>query len=481
MLMPAQVILSVSSPAYFNTSSLTRLKFHAADPSGARGRRLAPHKARRQLSSDGWRLQGNLHTLGYFSAEVCVGSPQRKFDLIVDTGSALTAFPCEECSHCGAHKHASVPGMRFSVKGSASAKSVTCSSPPVGMHSCRSCDAGQCGYAVSYTEGSSIRGHLVYDNFWFASSTGLRAGVHASFGCQTYESGLFYSQVADGITGFSQANSYGPTLFDYLKMHTKCPDVFSMCLSEEVGALVLGGSVPTTLKTDWIPYTGSSSYIVDMIDLTIAGKSVGAPSSSYSSTIIDSGTTFMYLPPAAYRAVRDHWRNTCPWGSCASRTAKGEYPDDYCYTMNHNELERFTWHHLVFRNGVRVPFGPMKYAYELRTGVWCLGVFDNDHNGAVIGGANMRNSEVIFDRENRRVSFVQANCKGMYDGTAPSALTGGYGLSGCTALDPQKVPPPPPHATPPPPSPLPPPKSTSAPPSLYPISSNYTKKQLILP
>ena len=27
----------------------------------------------------------------------------------------------------------------------------------------------------------------------------------------------------------------------------------------------------------------------------------------------------------------------------------------------------------------------------------CLGIFDNEHNGAVIGGANMRNNEVIFD------------------------------------------------------------------------------------
>lgn len=28
--------------------------------------------------------------------------------------------------------------------------------------------------------------------------------------------------------------SYGPTLFDYLREDTGCPDVFSICLSEEV-------------------------------------------------------------------------------------------------------------------------------------------------------------------------------------------------------------------------------------------------------
>ena len=59
----------------------------------------------RRLSSLswGWKLDGNLHTLGYFAAEVCVGPPgnQKSFQLIVDTGSSLTAFPCQDCAHCG--------------------------------------------------------------------------------------------------------------------------------------------------------------------------------------------------------------------------------------------------------------------------------------------------------------------------------------------------------------------------------------------
>ena len=82
---------------------MTPLHFVNIDPSGQRGRRLSPHKPRNRklVTIDGWGLQGNLHTLGYFSATLCVGTPLRKFDLIVDTGSALTAFPCESCTHCG--------------------------------------------------------------------------------------------------------------------------------------------------------------------------------------------------------------------------------------------------------------------------------------------------------------------------------------------------------------------------------------------
>ena len=289
-------VIAISAPALGNNATVTPLRFLHADPSGLRGRRQAAHK--RRLNPAGLELEGNLNTLGYFSAEVCVGTPARSFDLIVDTGSALTAFPCSDCQHCGEHKHASVPGARFDPAHSTSARTVDCSQPPPGMH-CRSCGSGgTCEYGVSYTEGSSIRGRLVEDSFWFGQAeTPSPRNVRATFGCQTYESGLFYSQVADGISGFSQADTYGPTLFDYMRLATDAPDVFSMCLDETHGALVLGASVPAALHASalWIPYTGGGSYTVPLADLKIDGRSIGAPASRYFSTIVDSGTTFMYV------------------------------------------------------------------------------------------------------------------------------------------------------------------------------------------
>lgn len=426
---------AVRSAPYSNSSapsSFTRLRFVNADPLGHRGRRMVAHKPRRRrLDAKGWELEGNLHTLGYFSADICIGSPQRKFDLIVDTGSSLTALPCTNCGHCGRHQHSSSPGTRYDTSSSKGAAEFSCSHPPAGMRSCRTCDNGKCGYGVSYTEGSSIRGHLVSDTVWFAHGPS-RVGVKAAFGCQTYESGLFYSQVADGITGFSMGLSYGPTLFDYFRSSTHSLDIFSMCLSEEVGAMVLGGRLPAESSSyPWIPYHGGGSYSIDLSDLRIKGRSIGTAKSHYGLTIVDSGTTFMYLPPDAYRKVRDHFRSDCPWGDCSSRSVKGEYPDDYCYTMAEHELDTLSDFSLHFENGVSLPFGPRQYAYELRRGVWCLGIFDNGHDNTVIGGANMRNHEVIFDREHRRIAFVPSKCSDMHAGKRVSVLEGGYGLTGC--------------------------------------------------
>ena len=153
-----------------------------------------PHAdgSRRRLAlRDAWRVQGNLETLGYFAADVCVGSPPSTFELIVDTGSSLMALPCAGCTHCGRHKK----GARFDVHHSSTGTTIPCSGGPV---RCSSCSSGQCGYSVSYQEGSRISGHMVEDRVRFASDAGVK-DISVAFGCQTYESGLFNSQVADGI------------------------------------------------------------------------------------------------------------------------------------------------------------------------------------------------------------------------------------------------------------------------------------------
>ena len=408
-------------------SHVTPLTFHSF---GGRRRRLATTN-----SQAIGLLHGNLNTLGYFAADICLGSPPTSFDLIVDTGSALTALPCADCQHCGAHTHGPThTNRRYNISTSTSGRAINCGSDQCPMHRCTNGD--ECVYSLSFTEGSSIRGHMVEETFWFSKADGRTVPVSATFGCLTSETGLFKTQVADGITGFSRSSHFGNTLFQSLRAaHADAQDIFSVCLSQTVGAMVLGGTLPANSSSvQWIPTTTSTdTYGVDLVDIRIDGVSIGASAASYRTTIFDTGTTFMYLPPAAYAAVRAHWQSHCPWGACTARAAHGEYPDDYCYTMSHEEMLRFSPHSLHFHNGVSMAFGPAQYAYELRSGVWCLGIFDNQHNGAVIGAASVRDYEVLFDNANARVGFVPSNCDGMHRGVHSSVLLGGFGLSACSS------------------------------------------------
>ena len=176
----------------------------------------------RRLKSNGV-LSGALHTLGYYSTDVCLGNPGRRFDLIVDTGSSITAVPCSTCRQCGTHRCGRT-GC-FDIGRSRSVQTLSCKRPPTGF-TCERCFAGEkCGYSVHYTEGSSIQGHVVTDVAHFLRAnrkfkmstapsgepevaTSLSAVSAAEslttrvyFGCQTMETGMFYKQEADGIMG----------------------------------------------------------------------------------------------------------------------------------------------------------------------------------------------------------------------------------------------------------------------------------------
>ena len=55
----------------------------------------------------GRRLQGDTHlygelSLGYYYADIWLGSPPQRASVILDTGSGLTAIPCTGCRDCGA-------------------------------------------------------------------------------------------------------------------------------------------------------------------------------------------------------------------------------------------------------------------------------------------------------------------------------------------------------------------------------------------
>ena len=95
----------------------------------------------------GRRLQQRLHgstKRGYYSINVCFGTPSHAFELVVDTGSFMTAVPCINCKTCGEHTHA----RRFNANASSTARD---------CHKNTSRTHNSCGsYRMQYVEGSTI-------------------------------------------------------------------------------------------------------------------------------------------------------------------------------------------------------------------------------------------------------------------------------------------------------------------------------------
>ena len=79
------VLLLVAADSASSNDGITPLKFISTPD--ARRRRLYGHVP----PPDGTQLHGNLHTLGYFAAEACIGPPtNQRFDLLVNTAGHTT-------------------------------------------------------------------------------------------------------------------------------------------------------------------------------------------------------------------------------------------------------------------------------------------------------------------------------------------------------------------------------------------------------
>lgn len=136
-------------------------------------------------------LEGNTMPLGYYYTRVHIGTPGQIFTVIVDTGSSLLAIPCRGCSRCGKHMNP------YFEQSKSSTYREGCSEIP----KCQQCQGKQCAYKTHFVEGSSIGGYVVKDQVatLLAGANTPQFTAEGIFGCQMSETGLFKSQMADGI------------------------------------------------------------------------------------------------------------------------------------------------------------------------------------------------------------------------------------------------------------------------------------------
>ena len=222
-------------------------------------------------------LTSRLLADGVYTARVCLGSPAVPFDLVVDTGSFLTAVPCAWCSHCGAHTRGS--GRRFEPRQSSMLQLSDCrdgtrvsaiaNSTAARRRACKE-------FHVGYAEDSSYRGLLMSDVAYLRPANGLAVRtVRHRFGCVLQEMGQLYDQHVDGILGLARITGGGQSFAADMLLPLQPPvasaslsavmppapsasrhatgyregqrlTALSLCLSDHGGHLLIGGTVDTT-------------------------------------------------------------------------------------------------------------------------------------------------------------------------------------------------------------------------------------------
>lgn len=351
---------------------------------------------------------------GYYTTRLYIGTPPQEFALIVDTGSTVTYVPCSTCESCGKHQD-----PRFQPELSDTYQPVKCNIDCT-------CDEEekQCTYERRYAEMSSSSGVLAEDVVSFGNESQL-SPQKAVFGCENVETGDLYSQRADGIMGLGRGQL---SIMDQLVDKGAINDSFSLCyggMDIGGGAMVLGTlSSPNGMVFIHSDPYRSPYYNIELKNIHVAGKPLKLNSKVFNGkhgTVLDSGTTYAYLPEAAFSAFKKAVLENIH----SLKQIPGPDPSygDICFSgagRNASHLsETFPAVEMEFSNGQKLQLSPENYLFRHTkvSGAYCLGIFQNGNDQTtLLGGIVVRNTLVTYDRANERVGFLKTNCSELWKG-----------------------------------------------------------------
>ena len=456
-------------------------------------------------------LHGSVKEHGYYYVDVSLGTPPKEFQVIVDTGSTLTYVPCVGCgTACGVH----TGSPHFSAEESSTCTPVQCLSPDCSPHegSCGGKQNGDaCVYHKSYAEGSSVNGKLMKDLLYLGGGYGNDKSV--VFGCTIRESGGIHTQVADGLMGLGNGANSLPF---QLAATYDLPDAFSLCYGAfEGGGAVTFGKLPSGSTGEGVTDTDTtipalqytpliptpmhpSYYVVDTVQWRL-GNNVVAGENDFRGhaygTVLDSGTTFTYLPTAVFGSFKNILDQHITENNKLQKIPgpDPDFPEDVCYgpivvgldddssltsaPTQQTLSDFFPNLTLTFQGGLELMLPPANYLFihsDAQPNTFCVGVMDNGSAGTLVGGITTRNVLVEYDMSGDgpgKVGLAVADCEAMLlehgggggsDGNNTDNNNNTDANSNATDAGATGNSPPPTLLPPPPPTPVPSPASSGS-------------------
>merc|ERR1712060_861274 len=360
----------------------------------------------------------------------------------VDTGSYVTGFPCVCCEDgCGEHTDSYFDPAKSSTYHKLSCGE--CSGDGV----CGADD--QCVVGVSYLEGSSWNGYQVTDKFHLGDKNdegnveAKNLKVDFTFACECQETGLFQTQMENGIMGLIPHDHHiSNILFNEKKISQR---QFSICFGWELkssikgvhsGLMVIGG-VDTRHHTTPMVYAkkvhGEGGYSVNVRSLYLAennGKinkieryqSSGRSVDTAPPSIVDTGTTFFLLNSAFYDDFKMQWKEIT-----------GVNFDDEEVTFSKEQLSNLPTILLQLEgtaeqkcednpmlakrvdslhyNDVLIEIPPSHYLFSFGNNKFSIEIeFDRSFTSGIIGANVLQKHDVLFDNDNSQIGFAKSNC-----------------------------------------------------------------------
>lgn len=406
---------------------------------------------------------------GTHYVDLWVGTPGQRQTLIVDTGSGVTAFPCSGCTDCGRGHHID---DNFSEAKSSSYEKVPCGSCTRGTCS----GTSDCKIGMSYQEGSSWSAFEAKDFVYIGgphdhSLTKDNGGTedidpnHAFaftfkmvFGCQTKLTGLFKTQLADGIMGMDDAPS---AFWSQMKAAGLMKNQqFALCFTRqpvadqrgtEAGAMTLGG-YDTRLHSSPMIYTkrqgggnggfynvrvrkiylrhgsGGESSKSAKKDAQLIQLNVDEDSLNHGNVIVDSGTTDTYFT----RRISAEFNNAYRQLSGATFSHSGVFlsedemralPTILIQLTGDDDRNKQLYPTVTSIPGFAVDVDP-DHPYDVLLAIppshymeyddkqkkYVARFYADESGGSVLGANSMMGHDVFFDIDSKVLGWAESDC-----------------------------------------------------------------------
>lgn len=349
-----------------------------------------------------------------YSMALSIGDPPYITYLLADTGSEDTWVQCKGCKNCF-----QIGNGPFDYNSSKTFTSLPCSSP---YCSPKTCKGDTCIFTIRY-RGSETGGIVANETITFTNEDKSLQPVRLVIGCALTAPGVFFGidgpdNKISGVFGLgigprsflTQTAQFSQWRFSYcLPPWQKALQVYTY-LDIGSDANVSGPNVQT------VPMM-FGKYLLDVIDISVSGFPLQLDPAIFllksdmtGGFTIDSGSSYTFLVPEAYDAVRNAIEESLNKFNLQPLPPHGgifNFCYEYPFSVAVLEFPSVTFH---FTNGVdlEVSFWNVFINFDEKA---CMTILPIDEEGPnILGATQQADYRFLYDGLSSSLSFVSEVC-----------------------------------------------------------------------